>query len=161
MLWIRDWELCRTPKYHNRPKRVVALKDRSSTVRGLPKFKQDAFKMRAMRAFLPEVHSTWEFSSMSDDAMIDQVVELLVWKRLGIFVSGCLHKHVLFEQIPLSAVSLDIPPIGAPFPLSERRRPEVNDPVLITHPPTLSDIDSAQAEALGAAASQGIPFCPE
>jgi hypothetical protein len=156
MLWVLDWEFCRDRDCLYRPERVVVLRDRSSTDEWLLPFKKDVFKMLATRTFLAQdPRGARQFSSMSDDAIMDHVAELLV--------SGRLHIHALFEQEPpggTSSVAIDAPP--APFPLSQRKAPPIADRPPISDPPTFSDIDgAAQAATLVAAAAAGAPFCPE
>jgi hypothetical protein len=92
---------------------------------------------------------------MSDEAIIDQIVELLISSRL--------HVHALFEKAPPRGTSGEIASKAAPFPLAERTpRSEGYERAPIKEPPTFSDIDAAaQADTLVAAAAEGKPFCPE
>jgi hypothetical protein len=155
MLRLRDWEFCRELRCLYRPRRLIVPRDRPSTLEWLLPFKKNFFKMLEMRTLLAHEHRAGQFSSMSDDAIIDQVTELLI--------SGRLHIHALFEQEPpggTSSVAIDAPP--APFPLSQRKAPLVADRPSVSDPPTFSDIDAAaQAATMAAAADSGKPFCPE
>jgi hypothetical protein len=154
MLWVHDWEFCRELDCLRRPDRVVLLRDRSSALQWLQRFKEDDFKMRSMRTFLSHEHSARQFSSLSDEAIIDQIV--------GLLISSRLHIHALFEQTPPSGIPGEIQTVKfAPFPLSERKPPPAG-PAPVSDPPTFSNIDGpAQAATLAAAADSGKPFCPE
>jgi hypothetical protein len=151
MLWVHDWEFCRELDCLRRPDRVVILRDRSSALQWLQQFKEDDFKMRSMRTFLSHEHSARQFSNLSDEAIIDQIVGLLISRRL--------HIHALFEQTPPSGIPGEIETVKfAPSP----RKALPAGPAPVSDPSTFSDIDGpAQAATLAAAADSGKPFCPE
>jgi hypothetical protein len=154
VLWVHDWEFCRELDCLRRPDRVVILRDQSSAFQWLQQFKGDDFKMRSMRTVLSQEHSARQFSSLSDEAIIDHIV--------GLLISSRLHLHALFDQTPPSGNPGEIQTVKfAPYSPSERKTPPAA-PAPITDPPTFSGIDGpAQAATLAAAADSGKPFCPE
>ena len=155
MLWLRGWELCRqldcldhTPE--------SALKDRVAALQWLQQFKEDTSKMLAMRTLILQEHSAWQIAGMSDEVVIDQIVEMLI--------SDHAHVHAEPEQAVSSrGPGASEPAKVVPFPLSERKVREQPDSKPVSDPPTFSsDLDgAAQADALTAAAADGKPFCPE
>src|SRR5438105_15200865 len=83
MLWLSSWEFCR--KYNcvdSKP--YPLLRDRFSARHWLEQFKNDIFKMLEMRTLLSKEHNAWQLSIMSDEAVIDQVAELLISDSLHI-----------------------------------------------------------------------------
>jgi hypothetical protein len=151
MLWVHDWEFCREFDCLRRPNRVVILRDQYSAFQWLQQFKGDDFKMRSMRTLLSQEHSARQFSQLSDEAVIDHIV--------GLLISNRLHIHPLFDQTPPSGNPGEIETVK--FAPSPRRAPPAGA-APITDPPTFSGIDGpAQAAALAGAAGSGKPFCPE
>jgi hypothetical protein len=151
-----DWKFCRRHDCRDdRP--IYRLYDRDFTRAFLQNSKKDAFKMLAMRELLFDEGCAENLSRLSDDDVIDQVADLLVFGRL----------HVHVQTAPVVFVSPGQPqaskaesaPANAP---SERKgRVPSSEPSMDSDPPTFpANTDfAAQAATLVAAANSGAATC--
>jgi hypothetical protein len=121
----------------------------------LESFKDNAFAMDTLRVLLSQ-HSSAPLSRMSDEALVNNVAELLAAGRFHV------HAEPLRAVVGLGSAVREPVELVA-FPLSQRAPrkavPLTDLPPLA--PPTFTDIDArAQAATLVAAAAEGTPFCP-
>lgn len=84
MFFPEEWEFCRKPGCRDRESLAVP-RDRFFAREWLQSLKADIRQMSAMRALAGQENNALPLSRISDDAVIDQVVELLV--------GGGLHVH--------------------------------------------------------------------
>jgi len=167
MLWPDDWDLC--PKYDCRDRELSPhrLQDRFSARQWLRQFKNNIFKMLAMRRLLSGERSAWKLCLLSDDAVIDHIADLLVSRRLHVHARSARAAFVTSSQSQGStASSHESAERIVLFPISQRKRPAVGvvssrEPVMDSDPPTFpANSDSAaQAATLVAAAETGAAAC--
>jgi hypothetical protein len=158
MLSLRYWEFCRKRECRDRES-LSGLEDRIFARHWLQQFKTDARDMLAIRALLAQEGMARNLSQMPDDAVIDQLVELLASRRVHVHYQAAYHPFRGGKK-PLSS---GVPEESVAFPISERRPRSApsDEPAPDSLPLTLpEDTDvAAQAAVLAAAAAAGAAGC--
>ena len=156
MLWLDNWALCGEDECRE-GELIFYLPNRLSAGQWLRRFKPNAPQMSAIRSLLSQEWSNWNLSRLPDDAVIDQVSELLASRRL--------HIHRLPASKPVGSVGSPPPKADStPFPIADRKPKASSSP---SRQPVDSDAPTfpanlngaAQASALIAAAQSGAPTC--
>ena len=117
--------------------------------------------MGAMRSLLSLGRGWWQTSAMTDEAVIDQVADLLSCGLVHIHTHGVRFADSARQSARGEATDKGLGGDAAPQTLRSLQTPAA--PVRgDTDPSTFpSDVDSAaQAATLAAAADDGRPFCP-
>lgn len=154
MPYLGDWDFCRKFDCHDSDARPFLI-GRNHAVSWLRRYKNDVPTLAAMRKLLLEAQIGANSPRMSDDAVIDQIAELLA--------AGRLHIHV-HPMKPTMGPSTGSGPSQPSFPLSERKPKATTSSHKVQAPPDPPtfpvNVDAAaQAETLRTAAQQGTPFC--
>lgn len=153
-------EYCRQSKCEKGDS-ILPLPDRFAVTLWLQRWRYDAMRMQEMRLALAQANLMGDVSRMADETVIAELSRLITTGRLHI------HTHVL----DLGGGDVAAPPVSAPvqpvaFPLSDRKSRAASSgpsPSFDDGDPTLPDDTdfSAQAAAMAAAASEGVPFCEQ
>jgi hypothetical protein len=154
-----QWRFCRESNCDAQDL-LFGLRDRFWAAQWLEQFKGDSALMAAMRSVLAQEQSSWQLSSMPDQAIVAAVADLLS--------CGVLHVHTRAfgaarsDQHGRQQASSQSPE-SAPSPPLPRSAPAPAVPVIPMpgDPPTFSpDMHlAAQVATLVAAAAQGSAFC--
>jgi hypothetical protein len=163
VLRFEDWYFCQ--RLNCRDGEVFPLvRERYSARQWLQRLKTDAFRMLAMRSLLSQARG-WDLGRLSDDAVIDQIADLVVTSRLHIHMPRVAVIADGGGQSQQSTASTENKTETSPaFPLSDRSRRGASAAASrqpIVDPPTFSsEMDSAaQAATLVAAAATGAAAC--
>ena len=148
-----EWKLCRNRGCPD-PDSRLALHDRSQARRWLQSTRYSSPGIAALRNILAQERTGLDLSRTSDDAVIEQLSELLI--------SGRFHVHVVpFEMIRGGATESTVPEASVPVP-PRKSAPASSSPAEQDDPPTFPpDTDAAaQAATLVAASDSGAAVCP-
>ena len=147
------WRFCH--QYNcGAPDRDDSLQNRLWARLWLQQLKGDPLKMRILRDLVAH-QVKLPPSRMADEAVVEQVAELLI--------SGRLHIHAKkIEARPAGGVTTSEGESVVAFPISEHQSRDPEPAPQFADPPSFpakADL-VAQAAALSAAAAAGSPFCP-
>ena len=164
MLWSRDWEFCETLDCLEADW-FSSLQDGRAARQWLQAHKGNLDRMLAMRSLLSREGTARDISRMSDDAVLDEIANLLVSRRVHVHgkpeyrligdgeasqtstVSPARSSAETLPRFPLSGRG---PRVPAPTP-----RQQVNEPS--TFSPNVNH--AAQAATLVVAAARGSAAC--
>lgn len=166
MLGIRNWNFCRKHACRH-DESALHLIDRLSARQLVQNFRTDVFKMMMLRRLLSEERPESALFSLSDDMLIDQIIELLGSRRLHIHLerarpAGSTDGGSAQDSTAAPRAETER---AVPFPISERKPQQpaasVSQPQNTPEPPTFAkNLDfAAQAATLIAAAQTGAAAC--
>jgi hypothetical protein len=158
ILWLGGWRFCQ--KADCRDEHLLTrLQHRFYARQDLQQFKNDVPRLQEMRALLSQERAGWKLSWMTDEMVIEQIMELLVSRRLHVHLQPQFTPLAIEDQAPSSPEEDSVS-----FPISQRRRGTSDSSRNLdvdSDPSTFpSDTDfAAQAETLMAAAEEGSAGC--